>query len=133
MNLRYLVDTDWVIDYLNGQREIVNKLSEFQAEGVGLCVVCLAELWEGVFYSTDPEGNEGHLRNFLCGVSPIGIDEQTCRIFGKERGRLRARKKSLGDFDLLIGATALRHGLVLLTNNRRHFELIEGLKLGPVV
>lgn len=129
MNLRYLVDTDWVIDYLNGRREIVRKLSEFQAEGIGLSVVSLAELWEGVVYSIDPEGNQAHLRNFLRGVRPIGIDEQTCRIFGKERGRLRARKKSLGDFDLLIGATALRHGLVLLTNNRRHFELIEGLQL----
>lgn len=133
MNLRYLLDTDWVIHYLNGQHEIIRKLSEFQAEGVGLSVVSLAELWEGVLYSSDPEGNEKHFRNFLRGVSPIGVDEETCRIFGKQRGRLRARKKSLGDFDLLIGATALRHGLVLLTNNRRHFELIEGLQLGPVV
>jgi len=35
----------------------------------------------------------------------------------------------IGDFDLLIGATALQHNLTLLTNNRRHFELIEGLSL----
>ena len=32
--------------------------------------------------------------------------------------------------DLLIGATALRHGLTLLSNNRRHFEGIEGLAIG---
>jgi predicted nucleic acid-binding protein len=30
------------------------------------------------------------------------------------------------DFDLLIGATALRHDLTLLSNNRRHFELVDG-------
>jgi predicted nucleic acid-binding protein len=35
----------------------------------------------------------------------------------------------VGDFDLLIGATGLRHGLTVLTNNRRHFELIEGLPI----
>jgi len=46
-----------------------------------------------------------------------------------KRGRLRAKKTLIGDFDLLIGATAIRHGLVLLTNNRRHFEMIEGLQL----
>jgi len=63
----------------------------------------------------------------------MGTDEETCRIFGKERGRLRAGKKSLGDFDLLIGAPAARHGLLLLTNNRHHIDLIEGLKLGSVV
>ncbi len=33
----------------------------------------------------------------------------------------------IGDFDLLIGSTGLRHGLTVLTNNRRHFESIVGL------
>jgi len=35
----------------------------------------------------------------------------------------------VGDFDLLIGATGLRYGLTVLTNNLRHFELIEGLPI----
>jgi predicted nucleic acid-binding protein len=35
----------------------------------------------------------------------------------------------IGDFDLVIGATALRHKFTLLTNNRRHFEAIEGLRI----
>jgi len=38
----------------------------------------------------------------------------------------------IGDCDLLIGATALRHNLTLLTNNRRHFERIEGLHMESV-
>jgi tRNA(fMet)-specific endonuclease VapC len=97
-------------------------LSEFQGQGIGLSLVSLAELWEGVLHSSDVRANERHLRNFLRGIRLIGIDQRICKIFGKECGRLRAEKKNLGDFDLLIGATALRHGLVLLTNNRRHFR-----------
>jgi predicted nucleic acid-binding protein len=80
-----------------------------------------------VFYSRDPEGNERHLNDFLRGVSTIGIDQETCKICGRERGQLRAQRKGIGDFDLMIGATALRHNLTLLTNNRRHFGQIEGL------
>ena len=57
----------------------------------------------------------------------IGVDEETSKRFGKERGRLRAAGKTTGDFDLLIGATAIQHDLTLLTNNRRHFEMIDGL------
>jgi predicted nucleic acid-binding protein len=38
---------------------------------------------------------------------------------------------SLADFDLLIGATALQHDLTLLTNSRRHFELVEGCDWSP--
>ena len=31
--------------------------------------------------------------------------------------------------DLLIGATALRHGLTVLTNNSNHFRRIAGLRI----
>ncbi len=127
MTLRYLVDTDWVIHYLNGNPNIVGRLQGLQDQGLGLSVISLGELYEGVYFSTDPEGNERTLHQFLCGVTVLGIDEDTCQIFGRERGRLRARGRLIGDFDLLIGSTGLRHGLTVLTNNRRHFESIEGL------
>jgi predicted nucleic acid-binding protein len=38
----------------------------------------------------------------------------------------------IDDIDLLIGATALQHNLTLLTNNRRHFERIDGLCIESV-
>ena len=97
-----------------------------------MSVVSLAELYEGVYYSRNPEDSEGRLNDFLSGVVLMGIDEEICKIFGKERGRLRKTKKVVGDFDLLIGATALHHNLKVLTNNRRHFELIEGLTIESV-
>ena len=42
---------------------------------------------------------------------------------------MRAQGKRVADFDLLIAVTALQHQLILLTNNRRHFENIQGLKV----
>ena len=129
MTITYLIDTDWVIHYLNGHPAIVERLEEFQEQGLALSVISLAELYEGIYYSRDPERNEQALNNFLRGVMVIGIDEDICRLFGRERGRLRAAGKMIGDFDLLIGATALHHHLIMLTNNRRHFELIDGLPL----
>jgi tRNA(fMet)-specific endonuclease VapC len=91
--------------------------------------VSLAELYKGIYSSRDPQDSEQALRDFLAGVSVIGIDEETCQVFGKERGRLRASGELIGDFDLFIGARGLRHHLSLLTNNRRHFERIEGLRI----
>lgn len=118
-----------MIHYLNDNQEIVQRLEALRDQGLGVSVISLAELYEGVLYSTDPTGNERGLNDFLRGVTVLGIDEVTCRIFGKERGRLRAAGQRIGDFDLMIGATALRRSLTLLTNNCRHFELIEGLHL----
>ena len=35
----------------------------------------------------------------------------------------------IADLDILIGCTAIRHGLTLLSNNRRHFERLQGLNI----
>ena len=121
MTTGYLVDTDWAIHYLNGHPEIVEKLQLLKKGGLRLSVVSLAKLYEGVYYSRNPEESEGKLNDFLSGVVLIGIDEEICKIFGKERGRLRKTKKVVGDFDLLIGATALHHNLKVLTNNPSAF------------
>jgi tRNA(fMet)-specific endonuclease VapC len=115
--------------YLNGHPEIVLLVQELSAEGIGLSLVSLAELYEGVLYSRNPQRSDEGLQAFLRGVELVGINEAITRVFGRERGRLRAQGKTVGDLDLLIGATALHHGLRVLTNNRRHFELIETLQI----
>jgi len=127
--MKYLIDTDWVIDHLSGIEKIKKKLEELAPEGLALSIVSLAELYEGVFYSRNPEKSEKTLKEFLPGISIIGIDEETCRIFGKERGRLRKKGKIIGDFDLLIASTCLHYNLMFLTNNIDHFKRVENLKI----
>jgi tRNA(fMet)-specific endonuclease VapC len=129
MTLRYLLDTDWVIHYLHGNHSIVRRVRALSDQGIALSVVSLAELYEGVFFSSNPPGNESALHDFLRGVTLLGVDEETCKTFGRQRGLLRAGGKAVSDFDLLIGVTGLRYGLIVLTNNRRHFELIDGLTI----
>jgi tRNA(fMet)-specific endonuclease VapC len=115
--------------YLHGRQDIVKRVHTLSEQGLALSTVSLAELYEGVYFSSNPSGNESALQDFLRGVTLLGLDEDTCKIFGQQRGCLRKIGKAVGDFDLLIGATGLRHGLTVLTNNRRHFELIEGLTI----
>ena len=131
--MTYLIDTDWVIDHLNHIEQVTTRLEQLAPEGLALSMISLAELYEGVYYASDPVASETALQRFLDPeLTILNIDEETCKIFGKERGRLRAPGLMIGDCDLLIGATALRHNLTLLTNNRRHFERIEGLRLEAV-
>ncbi len=129
MNVSYLVDTDWAIDYLNGRDRTRKRLEEIEEGGLAFSIISLAEVYEGIYYSKDPKGNEKALLDFLQDVTVFSIDEEISRLFGKERGRLRAVGKATSDFDLLVGITARRYNLTLLTNNRRHFENIEGLRV----
>ena len=132
MSPQYLIDTDWVIHYLHAHPVIVTRLDELQPQGLALSIISLAELYEGVYYSRDPEGDAQDLNNFLRGVTVLGLDEAVVQIFGRERGRLRAAGTLIGDFDLLIAATALQHNLTLLTNNRSHFERVAGVQMESV-
>ena len=121
------MDTDWVIDCLNCIERVAQRLDELRPRGIGLSMVSLAELYEGVFGAADPQAREQELQAFLADVEIVDLDSEVCRVFAEERRRLRAVRSLIGDFDLLIGATALRHNLTLLTNNRRHFERVQGL------
>ena len=128
--MKYLIDTDWVIDHLRDMEAITSKLEDLAPEGLALSIISLAELYEGVYYSRDPIQSEEVLRAFLDpDLTILGIDEEISQIFGRERGRLRQEGRNIGDFDLLIAATCRRHGLTLLTNNRRHFELVRDLDI----
>lgn len=57
------------------------------------------------------------------------ILEKASEIYGimKQKGKIP------GELDILIGATAIRHNLILITNNERHYQPLEqcfSLKLG---
>lgn len=128
-----LIDTDWVIDHLNRVESVTARLLELASEGLALSVVSLGELYEGVYYSRDPEASQASLQRFLNReLTILGIDEETCKIFGRERGRLRSIGQRIGDMDLMIAATALQYDLTLLSNNRRHFDRIDGLRIESV-
>ena len=129
-SLKYLIDSDWVIDAQHNREAVVHHLLKLAQEGLGISIISLAELYDGIM-GEDPDPNESNeaLRMFLDAFQVLPVDEEICWIFAKERRRLRAAGTLIPDMDLLIGATAIRHNLAILTNNRRHFERLEGLSI----
>ena len=123
------MDTDWAIDYLHKADRTVRRLEELFTNGVGLSIVSLAELYEGLARSRNPDADAEALRLFLEAVDVVPLDDATCRVFGEERARLREEGTLIGDMDILIGATAISSNVTLLTNNRRHFERMQGLNI----
>jgi len=127
--MKYLVDTDWIIDHLKGIEKVREKLKEFrQYGGIAVSIISLAELYEGIYSSKDPIKDQRLLENLLTQFSVLAIDREICKVFGRERTKLRKKKQLIGDMDLLIASTALHHNLTILTNNLKHFERVEGLK-----
>jgi tRNA(fMet)-specific endonuclease VapC len=77
------------------------------------------------------EGYERHEHAaFLKFIEPfhvLPLSAETAWKTGQIRRRLRSAGRPVGDNDLLIAATALHHGIPLVTRNQSDFEDIEGL------
>ena len=128
--MKYLIDTNWATDHLRQVGTVSRRWENLAPEGLALSIVSLAEIYEGVYYSRDPARSEEVLNQFLDpDLEIFTIDEKTCQLFSRERGRLRQQGMSIGDMDLFIATTCLQHNLTLLSNNRRHFELVDGLEI----
>jgi tRNA(fMet)-specific endonuclease VapC len=117
--MTYLVDTDWVIDYLNAQPRTIATLQRLEPQGLAISIITYAEVYEGILYGRDPARGQRGFRQFL---RPLDVLPLTRRIT-----LTRNQRQQLGDMDLLIAATALQHGLALLTNNHRDFQHVPGL------
>lgn len=130
MVTRYLVDSDWVIDALNGRADAIQTLEELARDGLAISLITYGELYEGVHYSRDPAGALAVLRDFLSGKDIYPLSEQTMERFAIVRGGLsRALRQQIGDLDLVIGATALADDLIVVTRNLRDVQHIPDLRL----
>jgi predicted nucleic acid-binding protein len=131
--VKYLVDSDWVADWLYGAKSAVQLLTSLRHDGLAISVITYGEIYEGIHFGHDPMRSLQLFRNFLRRTSVLGLNRPIMQRFAIVRGSLRRQGQLNGDADLLIAATALHHDLTLLTRNARHFQRVPELKLHPTV
>jgi predicted nucleic acid-binding protein len=127
--VKYLVDSDWIADYLKGRPEAVELLNRLAPEGLAISILSLGEIQEGILFGDNRARHEAGFRDFLRGVDVLPLTKTAMRHFAAVRGELRQSGELIGDMDLLIAATALAYKLTLVTRNERHFRRIPGLAL----
>ncbi len=121
--MRFLIDSDVLIDISRGNSGAIKYLDSLEA-GWALSQVTAMELIVGARDKRDLATIDTFLSQYP--VVPLSHD------IGTEAYRiLKAHTKSHGlhVFDSLVAATALQRGLTLVTVNRKHYRMIEGLRL----
>ena len=122
----YLLDTNICIFALRGEYGIVERMSQC---GKGKCYisdVTIMELQFGAYNSGKIQENLTLISNFLKKVKTVPF-AKTIDTFCQEKIRLKKVGKPLEDYDLLIGCAAKVKGLIMVTDNVRHFDRIEGI------
>jgi tRNA(fMet)-specific endonuclease VapC len=129
--MNYLLDTNACIALLNGKPPVVRfrfqKAIDAGEEALVPAVTAF-ELWYGVANSVQQQANTARVEAFFAGpVDLLPFDEDDARVAGRIRAATEATGKSIGAYDILIAAQALRHKLTLVTANVREFGRVEGL------
>ncbi|MFN8495646.1 MAG: type II toxin-antitoxin system VapC family toxin [Caldilineaceae bacterium] len=128
--MNYLIDTDWVIEYLKGRKTTVEMITQHAADGLAVSLITYGEIYEGILLGRDPKRHEQGFLTFLrTPVVVLSPNKLVMKRFAQIRGQLRQAGQLIGDFDLVIAATALHYNLTLLTHNTRHLSRIPDLKL----
>lgn len=127
--MSYLVDTDWVVEYLKGREPAALTLPQLRHNGLAISLITFGEVYEGIYHGRAPKHHEDIFLRFLRRVQVLSLNRTILRDFARIRGQLRSQGQIIGDLDLLIAATAIYHNLILLTHNFRHFSRIPDLEL----
>lgn len=126
--MKYLLDADWVISFLNGRPNAVELVSKLAEEGIALSIITWGEICEGLLAQPEFGRRLGRFNAFVAAIDLLSPDTEVARHYAQTRSHLRRRGLLIPDNALWIAATALAHNLTMVSRDQ-HFSRIPKLKL----
>jgi tRNA(fMet)-specific endonuclease VapC len=125
---KYLLDTNVCIFFLKGKYNLNIQLKKVNILNCCISEITLAELKYGAECSDRVEENMKMVDNFANEITIVPIFN-SLDVYAKEKARLRKSGKSIDDFDILIGSTAVANNFILVTDNEKHLTRISKIKM----
>ncbi len=127
---RYLVDTDTIIYWLKDIYPQINvKFNQIEDANIFTSSITIAKLYFGAYNSTKVAENLKLVNELSSEINIINYGVTASRQFGKIKAGLKRKGTIINDSDIFIASTALSNNLTLVTNNEKHFDRIENLKV----
>lgn len=127
----YLLDSDWVVDHLADLPAAHELLHQLSPDGIAVSIITYLEAYEGVERSQDRQAAEAKFQVLMRQVPVLPLSRAVARRCAHLRHVLRTQGKRVDRraLDLLIAATALEHGLTLVTRNVEDYADVPDLQL----
>lgn len=127
--LKYMLDTNIVIYVIKRRPSSLRAVFNQHVGQMCISTITFAELMHGVEKSSLPERNLRNVEDFISRLDVLPYDSDAAVHYGDIRADLERKGTSIGVNDLHVAGHARSHGLVLVTNNIREFERVEGLRI----
>ncbi|OWV99857.1 tRNA(fMet)-specific endonuclease VapC [Rhizobium sp. R693] len=127
--LKYMLDTNICIFTVKNRPQQVREA--FNRHHGQLCIssISLMELIYGAERSAMPERNLSVVEGFSARLEVLSYDQMAASHTGQLRAELARHGTPIGPYDQLIAGHARSRGLILVTNNRREFDRVPGLRV----
>ncbi|MBD5451712.1 MAG: type II toxin-antitoxin system VapC family toxin [Lachnospiraceae bacterium] len=126
--MKYMLDTNICIFAIKYRSDVViKKILSLEPEEFCISAITYAELTHGVEKSMAVGRNRVALSLFLSPITILDFDGQAADEYGRIRAALEKKGTPIGPMDMLIASHAKAEGLILVTNNTREFNRVEGL------
>lgn len=130
--MKYLLDTCVISDFIKNHKGTIERIEELSSSELSISVITVSEIEYGLNKIESIKRGveiERVSRSLTSAIEVIEIDYSIAVRAGKIRAYLNKEGKNIGAHDLLIGATAIEHNLILVTSNVSEFVRIEGLRV----
>lgn len=127
----FALDTNTISYYFRGEPQVVHRLQALALGQVAVPSVVVYELRYGLM-RLNPAAAQPRLEalsRFLAPLRVLDFDEASAQTAATLRASLEVQGTPIGPHDLLIAATALRHGAALVTRNVGEFSRVQGLQV----
>jgi tRNA(fMet)-specific endonuclease VapC len=126
----YLLDTNICIYIIKKKPiDVLQTLKRKLNKDIYVSSITVAELEYGIAKSQYPERNRVALIEFMSLFHILPFTDKDAVEYGNIRSSLEKEGKPIGAMDFLLAAQAKTNDLILVTNNTKEFERIEGLMI----
>lgn len=132
-NKLYLLDSNILIEFINGNPFVVEHVLNVGIDHCCMSVISLHELYFGAYYAQTkkPEYFEKEMKRInklLERFTVLPLPEKADG-YAQIKMMLRSSGKLADEFDMIIGGQALTSGLIVVTDNVKHFDPMPAVKV----
>lgn len=123
-----LLDTNIITAFLKGNLTVIERVEQYtdEYESLTISIISYYEILRGL----KDLGSKKKLQAFNRFINDCEVEELGRSVIEKAANiyvNLKNQGKLVEDADILVAATAMDKGLVVITDNEKHFRRIKGL------
>lgn len=124
---KYIIDTNTCIEYFKHRHGVAERMNQVNRGDLCISEVTIAELLYGAVHSKSVDRHLREVRELQRAIDVIPISD-VLDEYADIRHSLTSQGHTVEDFDILIGATARHYGLIVVTDNLKHFNPMPGVQ-----